>query len=82
MLILVTNETGDTIFEKRTKINTIGPFQSKSYYLEPLEIEKGNLILPLNIDNRSDIKAEEVAPGPAPSPCSTLSPTGLSLIHI
>ena len=28
ILILVTNETGDTIFEKRTKLNTIGPFQS------------------------------------------------------
>ncbi len=41
-----------------------------------ISIEKGNLILPLKIDRRSDINAEEVAPGPAPSPCRTLSPTG------
>jgi len=39
-------------------------------------IPKGNLILPLNIDNKSDISADEVGPGPAPSPCNTLSPTG------
>ncbi len=60
ILILVTNETGDTIFEKRTKLNTIGPFQSKSYYLEPLEIEKGNLhewfILVEEIENEDDVK--------------------------
>ena len=37
----------------------------------------GDLILPLNIDNKSDINAEEVGPGPAPSPCKTLWPTGL-----
>ena len=36
----------------------------------------GFLILPLKIDKRSDINAEDVGPGPAPSPCNTLSPTG------
>ena len=33
-----------------------------------LEIEKGNLIFPLNIDEKSDTKADVVAEGPAPSP--------------
>ena len=41
ILILVTDEFGETVFEKRTKLNTIGPFESKSYYTEPLKIEKG-----------------------------------------
>ena len=27
--------------KKRTKLNTIGSFESKSYYLDPIEIEKG-----------------------------------------
>ena len=30
---------------------------------------KGYFIFPLNIEYKSDIKAEEVGPGPAPSPC-------------
>ena len=38
---------------------------------------KGFLILPLKIERRSDNNADEVGPGPAPSPCKTLSPTGL-----
>ena len=41
------------------------------------EMPNGYLILPLKIDNRSDNKEEEVGPGPAPSPCKILSPTGL-----
>ena len=41
---------------------------------------KLNLILPLKIDNISDISAEAVGPGPTPSPCKTLSPTGVPLI--
>ena len=41
-----------------------------------LEIEKGNFIFPLNIDDISDMSAEVVAAGPAPSPCITLCPTG------
>ena len=40
----------------------------------------GFLILPLKIDNKSDSKADEVGPGPAPSPCKMLSPTGLPYI--
>ena len=35
--------------------------------------------MPLNIERRSDKRAEEVGPGPAPSPCKTVSPTGLLL---
>ena len=38
------------------------------YFLSLFEIEKGNLILPLNIDEISEIKADVVAAGPAPSP--------------
>ena len=38
--------------------------------------KKGNLIFPLKIDKRSDIIADDVGPGPAPSPCKTLSPIG------
>ena len=34
-------------------------------------------MLPLKIDNKSDNKEDEVGPGPAPSPCNILSPTGL-----
>ena len=38
---------------------------------------KGFFIFPRKIDNKSDSNDEEVGPGPAPSPCKTLSPTGL-----
>ena len=37
---------------------------------------KGYLIFPLKIDIKSDISADDVGSGPAPSPCKTLSPTG------
>ena len=37
----------------------------------------GNFILPLNIDEMSDTKAEVVADGPAPSPCIIFFPIGL-----
>ena len=47
-----------------------------SFLLSLFEIEKGNFILPLKIDAISEIKAEVVAAGPAPSPWITLSPTG------
>ena len=30
------------------------------------EIPKGNLVLPLKIENKSDNKDDEVGPGPAP----------------
>ena len=60
VLILVTDESGDTIYEKRTKLNTIGPFESKSYYLDPLEIEKGILyewfILVEEVENEEDFE--------------------------
>ena len=44
-----------------------------------LDIEKGNLILPLKIDEISEIKADVVALGPAPSPWIILSPIGVPL---
>ena len=60
VLILVTDEAGDTVYEKRTKLNTIGPFESKSYYLDPLEIEKGILyewfILVEEVENEEDFE--------------------------
>lgn len=60
VLILVTDESGDTVYEKRTKLNTIGPFESKSYYLDPLEIEKGILyewfILVEEVENEEDFE--------------------------
>jgi len=60
ILILVTDEFGETIYEKRTKINTIGPFESKSYYLDAIEIEKGIVyewfILVEEIENEEDVE--------------------------
>ncbi len=60
VLILVTDEAGDTVYEKRAKLNTIGPFESKSYYLDPLEIEKGILyewfILVEEVENEEDFE--------------------------
>ena len=60
VLILVTDEGGETVYEKRTKLNTIGPFESKSYYLDPLEIEKGILyewfILVEEVENEEDFE--------------------------
>ena len=41
------------------------------------EIPNGYFISPRKIDIKSDNNDEEVGPGPAPSPCKTLSPTGL-----
>ena len=43
-----------------------------NFFLSLLEIENGNLIFPLKIDEISDIRAEVVAAGPAPSPCIIL----------
>ena len=40
------------------------------------ETPRGFFILPLKIDNKSDSNADEVGPGPAPSPCKILSPIG------
>ena len=60
ILILVTDEFGETVFEKRTKINTIGPFESKSYYFDPIKIEKGIVhewfILVEEIENEEDFE--------------------------
>ena len=44
---------------------TSGTLDKKIYFHD---IENGNLILPLRIEEISDIKAEVVASGPAPSP--------------
>ena len=45
-------------------------------FLNLEEIPKGYLIFPLSTEHRSDINAEDVGPGPAPSPCSADFPTG------
>ena len=44
------------------------------------EITKGNFIFPLNTEHKSETKDEVVGPGPAPSPCKTLCPTGVDSI--
>jgi len=41
LLILVTDEFGETIFEKRAKINSIKPLESRSYFTDPINIEPG-----------------------------------------
>ncbi len=41
ILILVTDEFGDSIFEKRAKINSIKPLESRSYFTDPINIEPG-----------------------------------------
>ena len=43
LLVLVTDEYGDSVFEKRAKISTIGPFESKSYFTDTIELEPGIL---------------------------------------
>ena len=42
------------------------------FFLSLFGMEKGNLMLPLNIDDISETSAEVVAAGPAPSPCIIL----------
>ena len=37
-----------------------------------IETPRGFLMLPLKIDNKSDSNADDVGPGPAPSPCKIL----------
>ena len=51
-------------------------FSNFSLFLSLLEIEKGNFMLPLKIEDISDTRAEVVAAGPAPSPCIIFFPTG------
>tara|TARA_B100001250_G_scaffold410188_1_gene436114 strand:+ start:3608 stop:4594 length:987 start_codon:yes stop_codon:yes gene_type:complete len=41
ILILVTDEFGESIFEKRAKINSIRPLESRSYFTDPIDIEPG-----------------------------------------
>ena len=43
-------------------------FLNFNFFLSLFDMENGNFILPLNIDEISDTKAEVVAAGPAPSP--------------
>ena len=46
------------------------------FFLEKTETPNGYFILPLNIEHKSEIKADEVGPAPAPSPCRTDLPIG------
>ena len=55
-------------------------FSNLNFFLSLFDIENGNFILPLNIDDISDTKAEVVAAGPAPSPWIVLLPTGFPSI--
>jgi hypothetical protein len=43
LLVLVTDEFGDSVFEKRTKISSVGAFESKSYFTDTIELEPGTL---------------------------------------
>ncbi|MDC1070986.1 hypothetical protein OAQ50_01815 [Acidimicrobiia bacterium] len=43
LLVLVTDEFGDSVFEKRAKISSIGAFESKSYFTDTIELESGIL---------------------------------------
>ncbi len=43
ILILVTDEYGETIYEKRAKINSIKSLESRSYFTDPIDIEPGIL---------------------------------------
>ena len=52
-------------------------FSNLIFFLSWLDNEKGNFTLPLKIEEISEINAEVVADGPAPSPCIMLRPTGL-----
>ena len=43
ILILVSDEYGETIYEKRAKINSIKSLESRSYFTDPIDIEPGVL---------------------------------------
>ena len=43
VLILVSDEYGESIYEKRAKINSIKPLESKSYFTDTIQIEPGVL---------------------------------------
>ena len=43
LLVLVTDEFGDSVFEKRAKISSVGAFESKSYFTDTIELESGIL---------------------------------------
>jgi hypothetical protein len=43
VLVLVTDEFNETVFEQQSKINNIGPQESKIFITDPISIEKGKL---------------------------------------
>ena len=47
---------------------TIRNILNLSFFLSLLDIENGNFIFPLKIEEISETKADVVAEGPAPSP--------------
>ena len=51
-------------------------FKTFTFFLLFDGMPKGFLILPLKIETKSVYRDEDVGPGPAPSPCKMLSPTG------
>ena len=53
VLILVTDEFGETVYESQNKISSIGPKESKIFLTDPINIEKG-------IQHEWFIKIEEI----------------------
>ena len=43
ILILVSDGNGESVYEKRAKINSIRPLESRSYFTDPIDIEPGVL---------------------------------------
>ena len=43
LLVLVTDEFNETVFEQQSKINNIGPQESKIFITDPIAIEKGKV---------------------------------------
>ena len=59
------SRTSNLIYEENSFLDIS---DAKIFFLFESDIEKGNLIFPLNIEQMSDTKADVVGPGPAPSP--------------
>ena len=67
-------ELSKTILVSAAIESQIAEYNNES---DKLELLKDILLIsPFNIEHRSQISAEEVGPGPAPSPCNTDFPIG------
>ena len=52
-------------------------FSKEANFLFLSDSTNGNFTFPLKIEHKSETSDEVVGPGPAPSPCKTVLPTGL-----